>query len=120
MPAAYFCPVGALELSPGVSTLGNIQKTRFALKGREITWANTLRTPPKRNRVFVSLRYLPLAKIMRTNRNWSDCGPISIGASPLVLMRLTWRPFRARHAGGRFPGLKPWAKPYSPFGAKDI
>jgi hypothetical protein len=43
---------------------------------------------------------------------------------PLVLMRRTWRPFRAHHPGGRFPRLKPWAKPwaksYSPCGAKDI
>ena len=30
---------------------------------------------------------------------------------------MTWRPFRARRPGGRFPGLKPWAKSCSPSGA---
>ena len=32
---------------PRVSTLGNIQKKRFALKGREITWAKCVRLLPK-------------------------------------------------------------------------
>ena len=30
----------------------------------------------------------------------------------------TWRPFRARCGLGRFPGLKPRAESYSPFGAR--
>ena len=29
-----------------------------------------------------------------------------------------WRPFRARCGWGRFPGLKPRAESYSPFGAR--
>jgi hypothetical protein len=37
-------------------------------------------------------------------------GPMEICFSRLLLMTMTWRPFRARRPGGRFPGLKPWAK----------
>ena len=44
-------------------------------------------------------------------------GPIEICFSRLLLITMTWRPFRARWPGGRFPGLKPWAKSCSPSGA---
>ena len=44
-------------------------------------------------------------------------GPIEIYFSRLLLITMTWRPFRARRPGGRFPGLKPRAKIRSPSGA---
>jgi hypothetical protein len=44
-------------------------------------------------------------------------GPIEICFSRLLLITMIWRPFRARPPGGRFPGLKPWAKSCSPSGA---
>jgi hypothetical protein len=34
-----------------------------------------------------------------------------------LLVDSMWRPFRARRAGVRFPGLKPWAESCCPFGA---
>ena len=38
----------------------------------------------------------------------------------VLLQRSNWRPFRAHHREGwRFPGLKPWAEPRSPFGASN-
>src|SRR5580693_8173335 len=44
-------------------------------------------------------------------------GPIEICFSRLLLITMSWRPFRARRPGGRFPGLKPWANFCSPSGA---
>ena len=43
-------------------------------------------------------------------------GPIEICFSRLLLITMTWRPFRARRPVGRIPGLKPWAKFFSPSG----
>jgi hypothetical protein len=37
-------------------------------------------------------------------------GRIEVCFLRLLLITMTWRPFRARRPGGRFPGLKPWAK----------
>jgi hypothetical protein len=54
---------------------------------------------------------------MRTGTKLNDGGPIEICFSRLLLITMTWRPFRARRRGGRFPGLKPWAKFFSPSGA---
>ena len=72
----FFLPRRGCRIQPRVSTLGNIQEKRFALKGREITWAKCVRLLPKRKRVFVRQRdNLPMAKIMRTSTKWSDCGP---------------------------------------------
>src|ERR1700736_6034600 len=69
-------PRRGYRIQPRVSTLGNIQEKRFALKGREITWAKGARLLPKRKRIFVRQRdNLPMAKIMRTGSKWSDCGP---------------------------------------------
>jgi len=50
-------PRRGYRIQPRVSTLGNIQEKRFALKGREITWAKGLRLLPKRKRIFVRQRY---------------------------------------------------------------
>ena len=64
------------RIQPRVSTLGNIQEKRFALKGREITWPKASDCYRKGNRVFVRQRYnRPLAKRMRTTTKWSNCGP---------------------------------------------
>jgi hypothetical protein len=45
-----FLPRSGCRIQPRVSTLGNIQEKRFALKGREITWAKCVRLLPKRVR----------------------------------------------------------------------
>src|ERR1700734_3396943 len=39
----FFLPRRGCRIQPRVSTLGNIQEKRFALKGREITWAKGVR-----------------------------------------------------------------------------
>jgi len=44
----FFLPRRGCRIQPRVSTLGNIQEKRFALKGREITWAKCVRLLPKR------------------------------------------------------------------------
>jgi hypothetical protein len=46
--------------------------------------------------------------IMRTGTKLNDCGPYRNMFFASVTM--TWRPFRARRPGGRFPRLKPWAE----------
>ena len=67
---------------------------------------------------FLGRRYnLPRWLIIRTGTKLNDGGPIEICFSHLLLITMTWRPFRARRPGGRFPGLKPWAKFFSPSGA---
>ena len=43
-----FLPRRGCGIQPRVSTLGNIQEKRFAVKGREITWAKGVRLLPKR------------------------------------------------------------------------
>jgi cytidylate kinase len=45
---ANFLPRMGCRIQPRVSILGNIQEKRFALKGREITWAKSVRLLPKR------------------------------------------------------------------------
>ena len=111
-------PRRGYRIQPRVSTLGNIQKKRFALKGREITWAKCVRLLPKGRGYLLGRYNLLLAKLMRTSTKWSDCGPWIICSSRLFLIRLIWRPFRARRPGGRFPGLKPWAESCSRSGAR--
>jgi hypothetical protein len=54
---------------------------------------------------------------MRTGTKLNDGGRIEICFSSLLLITMTWHPFRVRRPGGRFPGLKPWAKILSPSGA---
>jgi hypothetical protein len=73
--------------------------------------------PPKRNRIF-GQRCLRLAKMMSTTTKWSNCGPYINKSSAFGSYASDWRPLRAHHPGGRFPGLKPWAKSYSPCRAK--
>src|ERR1700688_4399102 len=46
-------PRRGYRIQPRVSTLGNIQEKRFALKGREITWAKGLRLLPKRKEGYL-------------------------------------------------------------------
>src|SRR5580704_9806924 len=70
----FFLPRRGCRIQPGFNP-GKHPKKRFALKGREITWAKCVRLLPKRKRVFVRQRYnLPMTKIMRTSTKWSDCG----------------------------------------------
>ena len=67
---------------------------------------------------FLGRRYnLPLAYNGHRQKVERWRGPIEICFSRLLLITMTWRPFRARRPGGRFPGLKPWAKILSPSGA---
>ena len=60
---------------------------------------------------------LPLANNGHRHKVERWRGPIEICFSRLLLITMIWRPFRARRSGGRFPGLKPWAKICSPSGA---
>jgi hypothetical protein len=53
---------------------------------------------------------LPLANNGHRDKVERWRGPIEICFSRLLLITMIWRPFRARRPGGRFPGLKPWAK----------
>src|SRR6202030_4327138 len=48
---------------------------------------------------------------MRTSTKWSGCRPYIICSSRLFLIRLIWRPFRARRPGGVAPRVETRLKP---------
>ena len=61
-----------------------------------------------------------MAKTMRTTRNWSNWEPYINRSIAFGSYASDLAPFQGAPSGGRFPGLKPWAKSYSPDGANPI
>jgi hypothetical protein len=93
------CPEGGYRTQPRVSTLGTIKINEFALKGREADQINLAPVTTKKLDCAIDAGY-------------------NLEPTFALLVRSICRPFRARHSGWRFPGLKPWAESSCPFGAK--
>jgi hypothetical protein len=93
------CPEDGYRTQPRVSTLGTLKINQFALKGREADQIN--------------LAPVAAQKLECAIEACDNLEPIFVR-----LIHSTCRLFRARRSGWRFPGLKPWAEPSSPFRAK--
>jgi hypothetical protein len=88
-------PRRGYRTQPRVSTLGNLKNERFALKGREAT---------------DELAPIAAGKIrVREKRAYFHVAN-TFGLPPLQL--------QGASLGELLPGLKPWAEPSGPFGAK--
>jgi hypothetical protein len=91
-----FCPAGTTGLSQGFNP-GNRHPDRHALKGRQIQRTNNVKAESIVGRL--------------------DCAFNFRAAISARFILSASRPFRANSFILRFPGLKPWAESYSPFGA---
>jgi hypothetical protein len=93
------CPEGGHRTQPRVSTLGTLKIRAFALKGREADQLNLSSIAAQKIEFAIETCY-------------------NLEPTLALLVRSFCRPFRARRCWWRFPGLKPWAESFSPFGAK--
>jgi hypothetical protein len=114
----FIAPEGPQDFSPGFQPWEPLNKAVRPERARDDVGEMPFECHRKGIGHLLGRRYnLPLANNGHRHKVERWRGPIEICFSRLLLITMIWRPFRARRPGGRFPGLKPWAKFFSPSGA---